>query len=48
LTEKQAALKQIEMEYQIDDYAKADPVTSIAPLLKLDMGGEAGISAGSP
>jgi len=42
LTEKEARLKQIELEYQVDDFAKASPVVSVSPLLKLDFGGEEG------
>jgi len=40
LTAKQARLKQIEIEYPVDDFAPASPVTSIGPLLTLDIGGE--------
>jgi TldD protein len=42
LTEKEARLKQIEVEYQVDDFAKSSPVVSISPVLKLEYGGEEG------
>jgi predicted Zn-dependent protease len=37
LSEKQAALKDKNVEFPVDDFAKANPVTSILPLVKLEI-----------
>ncbi len=37
LTQKQAALKQLNVEIPVDDFAKAPPVESIQPLTRLDV-----------
>ena len=40
LTAKKAALKQLTIEYPVDDFAKADPVRLIKPLVTLDSAAE--------
>jgi microcin-processing metallopeptidase PmbA/TldD-like protein len=41
LTAKQAQLKQYSVEQPVDDFARAEPVTSIGPLAKLDVDSQA-------
>ena len=40
LTQKQAALKQLNVEIPVDDFAKAPPVESLQPVVKLELGAE--------
>jgi predicted Zn-dependent protease len=41
LTAKKAALKQLTIEYPVDDFAKSEPVKLVEPLVKLDPGSAA-------
>ena len=40
LTQKQAALKQLNVEIPVDDFAKAPPIESVQPLVHLELSGQ--------